>query len=76
MLDIKQKIEEINRKPEHIRKKFMYGAVFVCMVFVVVIWLMSMKINFSSSSYNKETQEPTSIDNLIKNKVENKTISE
>ena len=74
MFDIKQKIEEINRKPEHVRKKFMYAAVFVCMIFVIIIWIMSVKINLSSSNQNenKEIQEPTSIDALLKDKAQNK----
>lgn len=74
MLDIKQKIEEINKKPEHIRVRFMYGAVFICMVFVIIIWFMSVKINFSSKQ--QKIQESTSIDDLLKEKVKNVNITE
>lgn len=70
MVDIKQKIIEINKKPEHIRLKFMYAAVFFCMIFVIIVWAMSVKINFSSSNYDSnKLQIPNSIDSLIKEKI-------
>ncbi len=70
MVSIKQKIAEINRKPEHVRLKFMYAAVFFCMIFVIIVWIMSVKINFSSSNDNdSELQVPTSIESLIKEKI-------
>lgn len=48
MLDIEQKIEEIRQKPEHIRLRYTWGAVSVCMVAVMTIWFISMKVNFAN----------------------------
>lgn len=48
MLNIEQKIEEIRRKPEHVRLRYTWGAVSVCMVAVLTIWFVSIKVNFAN----------------------------
>ncbi len=52
MFNIEQKIEEIRQKPEHIRLRYTWGAVSVCMVAVLMIWFISIKVNFSSFDDN------------------------
>ncbi len=70
MVNIKQKISEINRQPENVRLKYMYIAIFICMILVMTIWIMSVKINFSSNANQKEIQPETTIDSLIKKRID------
>lgn len=37
------KIEEIRRKPEHIRMVYVWAMVIVSMLFVLAIWIFSLK---------------------------------
>lgn len=37
------KLEEIRKKPEHIRIRFVWAAVAISMAFVIIIWLFSFK---------------------------------
>lgn len=41
-MNIKQKIEQIQKKPEHIRMRYVWGCVVVLMFFIVVLWVFSM----------------------------------
>lgn len=41
-----QKIEEIRSMPEHVRLQYAFGAVFICMIFVVGIWLLTLREGF------------------------------
>ncbi len=52
MLNIEKKVEEIRRKPEHIRLRYTWGMVSVCMVAVLMIWFVSIKVNFASFDDN------------------------
>lgn len=54
MVDIFKKIEDIRKKPEHIRRRYVWGMVFVCATFIFLIWIFSIK---SSFYMNKENQE-------------------
>ncbi len=47
---ILQKIEHIRSLPEHIRLRYTVGAVAICMLFVVGIWLLTLKQGFSEIS--------------------------
>ncbi|MCK4636039.1 MAG: hypothetical protein KAT32_04175 [Candidatus Moranbacteria bacterium] len=49
MLNIEKKIEEIRQKPEHIRLRYTWGMVSICMVAVMIIWFVSIKVNFVNS---------------------------
>lgn len=53
---LEQKIQEIRRQPEHIRLRYMWGAIAVCMTFVVMIWLMSVRINIGKAMHKPQTQ--------------------
>lgn len=42
-MNINRKIEEIRQKPEHIRLRYIWGLVAISMLFIVTIWVFSMK---------------------------------
>jgi hypothetical protein len=54
-MNIERKLEEIRQKPEHIRMRYVWGAVAVCMFLVILIWIFSFKNTFESSSSDKVT---------------------
>lgn len=43
---ITQKIEEIRQKPEHIRFRYTLGFVLVCMIFVMGVWILTIRQGF------------------------------
>jgi heme exporter protein D len=45
-MEIQRKIEEIRRKPEHIRIRYVWGCVGVSMGVIVVLWLFSLRAAF------------------------------
>lgn len=45
-MSIQEKLEEIKKQPEHIRMRYVVGCVVVSMIFVFVVWLVSLKQNF------------------------------
>lgn len=47
-MDINQKLEEIRNKPDEIRKKYVWIAVLISMIFIIIIWIFSFKENLSS----------------------------
>lgn len=44
-----RKIEEIRREPEHVRLRYVWGAVAVVMVFLFLFWIMTLRDGFRSS---------------------------
>lgn len=42
-MGISNKIEEIRRKPEHIRLRYVWSLVAVSMFFIIIIWFFSLK---------------------------------
>ncbi len=42
-MDINRKIEEIRQKPEHIRLRYIWGLVAISMLFIITIWVLSVK---------------------------------
>lgn len=38
------KIEEIRKKPEYIRRRYVWIGVFISMIFVMIIWIFSFKL--------------------------------
>lgn len=42
MFNISKKIEEIRRKPEHIRLRYAWLCVGVSMVFILIVWFFSL----------------------------------
>jgi hypothetical protein len=46
-VNISNKIEEIRQKPEYIRVRYVWGAVAICMFFIIIIWVFSLGDSFS-----------------------------
>lgn len=49
-MSLDKKLENIRQKPEHIRKRYVWASVILCMFFVLMIWFFSIKTNFSSTN--------------------------
>jgi len=48
-MGISEKIEEIKKKPEHVRMMYVWGCVIVSMAVIMTIWGFSIKANSSAS---------------------------
>ena len=59
---IETKIRNIHKQPEHIRIRYMWASVAIAMTFVVVIWLMSIRINFNKVRMDEKAQ--SSVENI------------
>lgn len=55
-MNINRKIEEIRQKPEHERLRYVWGSVAVCMVFVLLIWILSVKISLQKTQDQSQAQ--------------------
>jgi hypothetical protein len=53
-MNISKKIEEIRNKPDHERVRYVWGMVLVSMFFIILLWLVSLKDNFSNNYSNQE----------------------
>ncbi|MFA4817729.1 MAG: hypothetical protein WC608_03370 [Parcubacteria group bacterium] len=42
-MSLQNKIEEIRRKPEHIRLRYVWAMVAISMFFIIIIWFFSLK---------------------------------
>ena len=42
-MSLQNKIEEIRRKPEHIRLRYVWALVAISMFFIIIIWFFSLK---------------------------------
>lgn len=42
-MNIRQKIEAIRKEPEHVRVRYVWILTGVCMFFVILIWIFSLK---------------------------------
>ena len=49
-MDLDKKIKEIRNKPEHIRVRYVWGAVGICMFFVLILWIFSIKDTMKTMS--------------------------
>jgi len=47
-LNVWEKIEEIRRQPEHIRMRYVFGCLFVSMLFITGIWILSLQESLSA----------------------------
>ena len=80
-MDLNKKIDEIRSKPEHIRLRYVWGAVGICMFFILVFWIFSIKEIFSGMNvgikssgscltdfrkeFEKQSQEEPSIKKML-----------
>lgn len=60
-MSISDKIEEIRRKPEHIRMRYVLGGVAVSMFFIVIIWLFSLSETMKKSSVKSPAADPLNL---------------
>ncbi len=59
-MSISDKIEEIRKKPEHIRLRYVWAGVLITMLFIVIIWFLSLQEmikKFSPPTENTEYLE-------------------
>lgn len=73
-LDIAKKIEEIRKQPQHIRIKYAWMSVAICMGFIFIIWVFSIITMFQgkdtgNSSSNSMSDLQEKIGNLPKNSI-------
>lgn len=54
---MQEKLEEIRRQPEHIRMRYVFVCVFICMVFVLILFVVSLGQNFSQIGSDGVPQE-------------------
>ena len=52
-----QKIEEIRRRPEEIKLRYVWGSVIISMFFIVIIWLLSIMTLFDKESFEKNSPD-------------------
>ncbi|MCX6761533.1 MAG: hypothetical protein NTY33_01650 [Candidatus Moranbacteria bacterium] len=53
-MNIQRKLEEIRRKPEHIRLRYTYGAVVVSMLFILLLWFFSISDSIKKADVAKQ----------------------
>lgn len=49
-MDLERKIEEIRKKPEHIRLRYVYGMMAVSMFFIILLWIFSYTTDTKKNS--------------------------
>ena len=69
---IQEKIEEIRRKPEHVREKYVWIAVAISMVIIFITWLISVRANFIRSSQENPNLDIQKSINEISNSTQNR----
>lgn len=69
IMSISDKIEEIRRKPEHIRMRYVWAGVAIAMFFIIIIWLFSLEEAFKNSV--PRLKEEKSIQNQLEKAKEN-----
>lgn len=57
---IETKVHEIRQQPEHMRVRYVWGAVAITMSIVILIWLISLRINFLQINSDTQTRETVS----------------
>jgi hypothetical protein len=50
-MEIIEKVEEIRKKPEHIRMRYVWFFVAVSMVFVIALWIISLNVSQKESQF-------------------------
>jgi hypothetical protein len=61
-MNISEKIEKINQKPEHERIRYVWGMVAISMFFIIALWIVSLKDTFTSK--NNSANEPINIEQI------------
>lgn len=68
-MSISDKIEEIRKKPEHVRMRYVWVGVAIAMFFIIIIWLFSLGETFKNSV--PRLKEEKSIQNQLEKAKEN-----
>ena len=50
-MDIKEKIEQINNQPAHIRMRYVWGCVAISMFVIFIVWIFSIISMFTNKQY-------------------------
>lgn len=53
-MNLQRKLEEIRRKPEHIKLRYTYGAVAVSMFFIIILWIFSISDSIKKADVVKQ----------------------
>ncbi len=61
-MNIQRKLEEIRRKPEHIRLRYTYGAVAISMFFIILLWIFSLTDTIRKADTTKQQNVFENID--------------
>lgn len=61
---ISEKIEAVRRKPASVRIRYVWGWVFISMIFVFLIWLLSISVTLKKQPANQP--QPGGFDELKK----------
>ena len=56
-MDINKKIDEIRNKPEHIRLRYVWGAMAVSMFFILILWIFSVRDIFRNMNTQVDSSE-------------------
>lgn len=64
-MNIEKKIEEIRAEPEHVRIRYVIGAVVISMLFVIIIWIASIKQTFQDFDRRTEDIQPFEATELL-----------
>ncbi len=75
-MNINDKLEEIRKKPEHIRLRYVWAMVAISMFFIIIIWFFSLKasrIETAPPMAGIDTSEITEQFNAGKQSLENAT---
>ncbi|RJQ30741.1 hypothetical protein C4572_03670 [Candidatus Parcubacteria bacterium] len=54
------KIENLQKKPEHIKRRVLFASLFVIMFLVVTVWVSTLKISLGSSEEESQVASPIS----------------
>lgn len=68
---LEKKIREIRNKPEHIRERYVWIAVGVCMLFIVSIWLLSLKTSLQQKKTDNGAVQIKELIDKSKGSIEN-----
>ncbi len=72
-MGLSQKIDEIRKKPEHIRMRYVFASVLIAMIFIFLIWVFSVRESFKELKIEtKNENQDSSKDFMLKTQNETK----
>lgn len=64
-MNINKKIEAIRKLPEPQRVRYAFAGVAICMFFIILIWIFSLRITFKNNFSNSSSQITPDIKNQL-----------